>query len=221
MLGMSVAGWIYLLAPYSNSGPLCCSTASGLSGQGFAAWLGALGEWSIMVVAMMFPLMVTPVRFAAFASLWGRRHLAIGAFLLAYLAVWLVAGTATLALTEGMRSAHWLKNGWSAGVGFLLAAAWQFTPIKRRLAVSCHRTRPLAPVGWPAHRDCLLFGLDHGMHCVPKCGLLMFVAMLSPSAMTMMAASSLLLYYERYWARRRKWIVPGFLCAFGMVHFIP
>jgi predicted metal-binding membrane protein len=44
---------------------------------------------------------------------------------------------------------------------------------QRRFSLATHLTRPLAPDGWRAHRDCLYFGVDHGIHCVGNCWLLM------------------------------------------------
>ncbi len=165
-----------------------------------------------MTLAMMLPLMATPARFAAFSSLWRRRHYAVGTFLVAYLAVWTAAGAATLGIAEFLRRAHVPGSGWLAGAGFLATAAFQFTPLKRRLSVACHRTRPLAPFGWSAHRDCLLFGLDHGVQCVPNYWLLMFVSMLSPWGTAMMVMATLILLYERYRARPRNRVVPMLLC---------
>jgi len=219
MLAISAGAWYFLLSPHGTARCAC-----GLSGAGFdwrsgRAWTYALGEWFVMALAMMLPLMVMPARAAAFGSLWRRRHCAVGVFLVAYLAVWTAAGAATLALVEFLRCAHVPQHGWVAGAGFLATAAYYLTPLKRRLAVACHRTRPLAPVGWPAHRDCLLFGLDHGVPCVQNCWLLMFVAMLSPWGAAMMIVATLLLLYERYRARPRNRLAPLLLCVLAAVHF--
>ena len=46
-------------------------------------WAAATLAWSLMVVAMMVPLVRHPVRITAARSLWPRRDRAIGGFLLA------------------------------------------------------------------------------------------------------------------------------------------
>src|SRR5918994_2925057 len=51
-------------------------------------------EISAMVIAMMLPLTLTNVRHVALSSLWRRRHRAIAAFLVGYLAVWIVVQSA-------------------------------------------------------------------------------------------------------------------------------
>jgi Common central domain of tyrosinase/Polyphenol oxidase middle domain len=62
-------------------------------------------------------------------------------------------------------------------------------------------TKSLAPDGWRAHRDCLCFGMDHGIHCVGNCGLLMLASTLSPWRKVIMAVATLILIYERYRTR--------------------
>jgi predicted metal-binding membrane protein len=173
-----------------------------------------------MTLAMMLPLMIIPVRVTAFASLWRRRHWAIGTFLACYLIVWMVAGIAALFLLALVKQTVGPWSTWGAGIGFLVASAWQLTAIKRRLAVACHWTRPLAPVGWPAHRDCLRFGADHGLHCVANCGPLMLASMLSPWPQLMMVVATLLLLYERYLAIPRSRLIPLTLGLLAFAHII-
>lgn len=219
MLAVSAGAWYLILGPRGANQCACGMSGAGFDGSSMAAWMRSLGEWVVMTLAMMLPLMATPARFAAFSSLWRRRHQAVGTFLVAYVAVWAVAGAATLGIIDFLHRAHVSSGGWVAGAGFLATAAFQFTPLKRRLAVACHRTRPLAPHGWSAHRDCLLFGLDHGVQCVPNCWLLMVAAMLSPWGNAMMMVATLLLVYERYRARPRNRVVPAILGLLAAAHF--
>jgi predicted metal-binding membrane protein len=218
MLVISLGAWGWLVGPRGTAG--CCELASHRfdwhSRQG---WLHGLTEWFVMVLAMMFPLMAVPVRVTAFSSLWRRRHLAIGTFLTGYLTVWMVAGVGYLFLVAflSMVATEWR---FLAGIGLLTAAAWQLTALKRRLSTSCHRTRPLAPDGWPAHRDCLRFGVDHGIHCIGNCGVLMFAAMLSPWHQAMMVVTTLLLFYERYRARPRNRTIPLTLGLLAVGHWM-
>ncbi len=64
----------------------------------------------------------------------------------------------------------WKKE--AAAAGFIVAAAWQWTDVKRRALVACHSTVPLAPSGWRADRDAYLFGWTVGqsgwLNCAPR-----------------------------------------------------
>lgn len=212
MLVLSAGGWVWLLLPREAGGCPYCAVAHGPPLQ----WLGSLGNWLAMILAMMLPLMIVPVRFAAFGSLRRRRHPAVGAFLASYVSVWMVAGIICLWLLTLLKTTPAAENRYALAAGLLAAACWQATAWKRRLATACHRTRPLAPDGWQAHRDCLLFGADHGMHCVANSGLLMFVAMLSPLHAASMCVVTLLLLYERYWSFPRDRVVPILLCVWAL-----
>jgi hypothetical protein len=55
-----------------------------------------------MVIAMMAPLTLANVRHVALSSLWRRRHRAIAAFLVGYLAVWIVVQTVIVGGTWGL-----------------------------------------------------------------------------------------------------------------------
>ena len=128
-----------------------------------------------MVIAMMIPTLIAPARFAAFRSLWPRRHRAILGLLLGYIVVWAMAGLLWQSIL--------VLTGWSPGlvasaIVFAAAAAWQITSAKRRSLRACHRSRPLSPIGWRADVDCLRYGLSHGAQCVVSCWLLMIACML-------------------------------------------
>ena len=90
-----------------------------------ASLAAGLADWSLMVVAMMVPLVAASVRMVAARSLWRRRHRAVIIFLSSYVLVWSVVGWAALALVT-----LWLGSVASsvpATVALLLAAAWQTT----------------------------------------------------------------------------------------------
>jgi predicted metal-binding membrane protein len=169
-----------------------------------------------MVLAMMLPLMLIPARLTAFASLWRRRHQAMGVFLVGYTLVWSVAGLGFILLLTWLREFHVTPGRWEAGGVFLAATVWQCTALKQRFSMACHRTMPLAPDGWQAQRDCLQYGAYQGVYCVGNCGPVMLAAMLSPWHQVMMIAVTLLLLYERYRARpgsRTVRVVPGLLAV--------
>jgi len=220
VLVISAGAWCFLLGPGWTVGCSCALVAPNAGWRSPEAWGRGLGDWVVMVLAMMLPLMIIPMRATAFGSLWRRRHWAISTFLAGYLTVWTAAGAAILLLLILLRETHASDCRWLSGAGFVAAATWQSTALKRRLSAACHRTSPLAPDGWRAHRDCLRFGADHGIHCVGNCGVLMLAAMLSPWHQPMMVAATVLLLYERYRARPRGCAIPLTLGLLAVWHCV-
>lgn len=150
--------------------------------------------WMLMVAAMMLPLLIYTVRFTAFASLWRRRHRAIAGFLLGYFAPWLVAGI----IAAMLRQEAWTHTYAAAALAFVLAALWQRTHLHRRALAACHRSWPLAPVGWRADRDCLRFGRFIGAACVRTCWPLMVACMFAGHGPMAMTGSMILSASERW-----------------------
>jgi predicted metal-binding membrane protein len=218
--GNQRGAWYLMLAPpVFSGGEICGVSALTDRGLGAGGWARSLYDWLIMVLAMMLPLILFPVRATAFGSLWRRRHWAIGTFLASYLAVWLVAGALGLFLLErGCEVSGAIQGGWIAAVGLLALSGWQLTESKRRLAVACHQTKPLAPTGWKAQRDCLKFGASQGLYCVANCGALMLVAIVSPWHQGMMIVAALLLLYERYRPRPRDRTIATALVFLACTH---
>ena len=132
--------------------------------------LGMVG----MVIAMMPPLILANVRHVALSSLWRRRHRAIAAFLVCFIAVWIVVQSAIV----GSLGLLTPLVGWqTAGtVAMVAAALWELAPIKRQRLRRCHRTVPLAPRGWRADADCARYGVTTGFSCVTTCWALMVAA---------------------------------------------
>jgi predicted metal-binding membrane protein len=192
------------------------------TGRGLSVtdWAGGLASWFVMVLAMMLPLTIFPVRTTAFGSLWRRRNRAIGVFLAGYLAVWMATGVVSTLVLIVVRGIQPADSRWAVGASFLAATGWQMTSLKRRFSSACHQIRPLAPDGWRAHRDCLYFGLDHGIHCVGNCGVLMLASTFSPWHNVMMAVATLILIYERYRARPRDSAVTVTLGLLALGHFV-
>lgn len=136
-------------------------------------------HWQLMVVAMMLPVVVPSLRVTAFRSLRRRRHRALAGFLVGYLAVWAIAGAAVCSLVAVAPVLTGDGQGRAAAGAFLLAGLWQSTHLKKRALVACHRTVPLAPSGWRADRDCLVFGGRIGGSCCAGCWPLMVACTLT------------------------------------------
>jgi predicted metal-binding membrane protein len=127
-----------------------------------------------MVIAMMLPLTLANVRHVALSSLWRRRHRAIAAFLVGYLAVWIVVQTVIVG--TWVRLAPLIGWETAAGVAMVGAALWEVAPIKRQRLRRCHRTVPLAPRGWRADAECSHYGVTTGFSCATMCWALMVAA---------------------------------------------
>jgi predicted metal-binding membrane protein len=158
---------------------------------------GGMAEWTLMVIAMMFPIVITPVRVTAERSLWRRRHRAIAEFLAGYVLVWLVVGAIAISVLTVVPLVSWLGRPLSTTLGLLLAAAWQFAPARRRALRACHRTAPLAGHGWRADRDCLVYGLTSGGRCVLTCGAMMLACLLSAHSIPVMGGATMVALTER------------------------
>lgn len=176
-------------------------------------------HWQLMVVAMMIPLTVPSLRVSAFRSLWPRRHRAIATFLTGYLAIWLLVGLslACLLAWEPQLTDVWKKEATAAA--FLLVAAWQWTPMKRRALVKCHATVPLAPRGWRADRDAIRFGWMAGRSCCVSCGVSMVACTLTGHHPVALVACVWMAFQERYsWrpnTRRLGMIAAALAILFG------
>jgi predicted metal-binding membrane protein len=156
-----------------------------ISGRGHGqGTLGTVAMVIAMVIAMMLPLTLANVRHVALSSLWRRRHRAIAAFLVSFIAVWIVVQSAIVG-TWGLLTP---LVGWqtAGGVAMVAATLWELAPIKRQRLRRCHRTVPLAPHGWRADADCARYGVTTGFSCVTTCWALMVAAAaFSPSFLVM------------------------------------
>jgi predicted metal-binding membrane protein len=176
-------------------------TVPGSHQAGAASWAFATLNWSLMVVAMMVPLVRHQIRSTATRSLWPRRDRAMAGFLLGYVSPWLVAGAAISLVAVGLRLDHWLTWPVGAAIGFAIAAAWQLTPVKWRALRSCHRAMPIAPAGWRADRDCFRYGWTVGGDCFVSCWALMVGCVFAQHSLVAMACVGLFSFAERYRAR--------------------
>ena len=209
-LGLSLAAWIAMFSPGFlpfadlHAAHMHAETlkTSGLlhAPEGGASWSQGLFLWIEMVAGMMFPLIVIPIRTTACRSLWKRRHLAVMEFLVGYMIPWIVLGLGASALSSAIPVERWAvtTRTIAAVCVLIIAVAWQLTPIKRAALSDCHRTVPLAPTGWAAHRDCIGYGLLVGRNCILTCWALMLVPIMSSHSFLTMAAVSSIMIVERY-----------------------
>jgi predicted metal-binding membrane protein len=129
-------------------------------------------RWTLMIVAMMVPGAIPMARRVAFDSLWRRRNRNVAIFAAAYTSAWVlvgVAGASTVAVAESVSGTRFDPAPPLVASALLFAAAWQFTPQRRRALRRCHLRPPIAPLGWRATRDLVRYGLVNAWSCMGAC----------------------------------------------------
>ncbi|SFN53233.1 Predicted metal-binding integral membrane protein [Chryseobacterium oleae] len=136
--------------------------------------------WTLMVLAMMLPKLITPVQYIYDRSFKSRRFWSALLFILGYTAVWIVMGFFMNAIIVGLNLL--LPNSYipALAVG-IIAVIWQFSPIKQKCLNRGHDHVALAAFGSEADRDAFMFGIMHGVWCVGAGWALMLFPMLLPS----------------------------------------
>lgn len=175
---------------------------------------GFAGGWTLMLVAMMGPLLSPALLHVVDRTLPRRRRRAVVEFTAGYAGVWLVGGAALLALA-GL-AARRLDTGVLVVAVVLVGLLWQCSPARQRCSNRHHATPPLAAFGRRADLDVLRFGLVHGARCFGTCWPWMLVPLVVGSGhVVAMVLVSLLLWADRFepprvpaWRIRvpRRWI---------------
>lgn len=191
---LSAAAWTVMLQPHAHHR------------------LGAFTLWMLMTLAMMLPMVITPLRTTAERSLWRRRHRAMAGFLLGYLAPWIVIGIAISSIDIPYRFAP--------AIAFAVAGAWQLTRFHGKALMSCHRSMPLAPRGWRADRDCVRYGWWIGTRCVASCWALMLACVLSEHALVAMIGLTSVGLIERYARKPDQRLLSAGLFAAAFASFM-
>lgn len=136
--------------------------------------------WTLMVLAMMLPKLIAPVQYIYGRSFKNRRFLSGLLFIFGYTAVWIVVGFFMNVLIVGLNLVMPDSFIPAIGVG-IIAAIWQFSPVKQRCLNRGHDHIPLASFGPEANRDAVMFGMMHGVWCVGAGWALMLFPMLLPA----------------------------------------
>lgn len=161
----------------SDSGPSAASLQMLLEMNPVSSQLSG---WGLMVIAMMLPKLIFPIRHIYLCTLKRRRFPSAVLFVMGYLAVWMAVGVLMIAVILGL---HLLLPGSylpAIGVG-IIAIIWQCSPIKQRYLNRGHDHWRLAAFGWQGYRDALIFGVMHGIWCVGAGWALMLFPMLLPA----------------------------------------
>jgi predicted metal-binding membrane protein len=155
-----------------------------------------MASWMVMTAAMMLPMVVEPLRAAAWRS--KHAHAAAALFLVAYLSCWAAAGV-VLSLPE-------VSAAIAPAVALLIAGVWQLAK-----PVRCRETAEL-----PAWRH----GWFVGLRCVASCWALMLVCVVSGHALPAMAGLTGVGMFERYAVGANRQLVSGALFAGAVVALV-
>jgi predicted metal-binding membrane protein len=212
LLAASAAGWA-LLAVHDTglSLPTLCMSAA-TAAEAFNARMAAalafaplsalMPAWLAMMLAMMPPLLASPLRHVWHRSLRRRRRRAAMLFVLGYALIWVAAGSLLFAtaLVLGSVSADLP----SLALAAIIVIAWQGTPFKQISLNRCHGRPPLAAFGFRAEVDALRFGAGHGAWCVGSCWALMLLPLAADGLLhwILMAGVMLIAAVERTGAPR-------------------
>jgi predicted metal-binding membrane protein len=161
----------------------CPVTDSGASMASFQMMLAMnpvsslIVGWALMLVAMMSPTLMAPVRHVIERSFKRRRARSVTLFVVGYAAIWMAAG---VVLISAVLVLNLLlpQSFLPAIVVGIIVFAWQCSPIKQRCINRGHNHRELAAFGLSADLDALRFGISHGLWCVGSCWALMLFPML-------------------------------------------
>lgn len=187
-----------------SSGSFALFTAAG-------TWLVG---WGIMVIAMMvppaLPFLRTMARLLAGRPAGGWMLMtSLGAFVIP----WILTGMAMLAAgitlgsvivrIEALATRPWLV----AGAAAMLAAGYQFTPLKQACLAACRSPTSLALTHWRGEAPwsaSMQIGLRYGAICVGCCWALMLLSVVVGAlALPIMVVTALLMAAERMlpWVR--------------------
>ena len=146
--------------------------------------------WSLMVTAMMLPVVNPVVCRVAAGGLWARRPHTVAEVVVGYLVPWLGVGLAGIVVVREMLPGM-VEPRVVAGA-LVVAAVWHVAPPRRRLLSRCGSVQPGALVGRRASVDALRNGWTVGVRCVATCGPAMAVLLLSHGVLLMLGVTAVL-----------------------------
>jgi predicted metal-binding membrane protein len=205
ILLVSAITWMVLLVNPGSTMTIahCPVTDSGASVDSFRMLLAMnppasmMAGWALMLVAMMSPTLIAPVRHVVERSFKRRRARSVTLFVFGYAAIWMLAGAVLLAATLAI-SLLVTQSYLPAIVVGIIAFVWQCSPMKQRCLNRGHNHRELAAFGMAADLDAFRFGITHGIWCVGSCwALMLFPMLLSDGHFAAMAAVTFLMISER------------------------
>lgn len=186
LLSAAALGWWWSLR---MAGEMRADGMSGMS-MSMESTMSAVGfllAWLAMMIAMMLPAMTPVVKLYALAS--GKGRVApLSYFVAGYLVVWLLLGVPAYFAWRWLNvpmadGADWV--GRLAGVSFVAAGIWQFTPLKNMCLRNCRTPMSFfLRYGGRLERPmrATRMGATHGLFCVGCCWT-MFVVLVAVGTM--------------------------------------
>ena len=132
--------------------------------------------WFLMVIAMMLPLAVAPLRHVRERSFARRQTRSMLLFVIGFVALWMAAGIVLGLLAWLMEGAVPVPLG--VGLAIAIALVWQISPVKQWCLNRCHQRPPLSAFGFAADADAVRFGVKNGAACAGACWALMLPMLL-------------------------------------------
>lgn len=178
VLLVSAVAWILMAVLPEGAAPCCAPHASSLATMLARYPLSSMASsWALMLIAMMLPLMVAPVRHVRDRSFARRRWRATALFIAGYLLVWMLGGVGLWPVALTIRN---LADGSTLPVigAACVVATWQTSPPRQACLNRLHAHPHLSAFGLAADVDPLRFGLAHGAWCLGSCWALMLLPML-------------------------------------------
>jgi predicted metal-binding membrane protein len=198
--------------------------------HGGAVWPLAL-MWGGMMVAMMVPPEVPRFLWLVRAHTRERRDPVLHtlAFLVGYLAPWMLASVGAALLQARLGAAGLLTEGMATdsrmlgGALLLVAGAMQLSPLKRACLERCRSRAAVPGPAGEAHLGSFLRGAGHGVISMGSCGLLMLVLFVTGvMSQLAMALLTTLLFLENVAPARWPvcWVAGVLLLGWGVSLFL-
>jgi predicted metal-binding membrane protein len=172
-------------------------------------------DWALMLLAMMPPLLATPLMHVWRSSLPRRRVRALCHFVFGYGSVWMAAGPILISLALLLQLVAG-EGAWAFIGTLLLATVWSASPWQRAALNRSHWLSRIGLFGWAADRECFAFGVVHAAWCIACCWAWMLAVLAAGRwhIPAMMLAAAVMLSERLAAPDRPRWRLPAFLFLF-------
>jgi predicted metal-binding membrane protein len=183
LAAVAVLAWAYLFSLPQNMAGMDNMSGMAMSSAPAPFLLTAV-MWAVMMVGMMLPSALPMILlFTTVQRRQGKRPVVTtGTFASGYLLIW--GGFAVVAAALQTELGKWALLSPSltfvsirlAGLAFLMAAAYEFSPLKNRCLTQCSSPIGFITAYWrPGVAGAFLMGISHGTFCVGCCWALMML----------------------------------------------
>ena len=207
---ITLLAWWYLIGMARQMGAMGSMPMPRPNPWAFDLVLPRFIMWVVMMIAMMTPT-ATPM-ILTFAGVRRNRlrrqqpYVPVAVFVSGYLAIWAmfaaIATVAQLALHDAALLSPMMASSSSlfAGIVLLLAAAFQFTPMKQACLTRCRGPLDFIMAHWrEGWGGAFVMGLEHGLFCTGCCWALMgLLFVLGVMNLVWMAVLTALIALEKF-----------------------